>query len=57
MSSGHLNADWNLAGAAQDVALFRDMGMDLANSRAWPGWKPGSEFKAVREKSRDARGE
>ena len=49
--------DWNLAGAAQDIALFRDMGAELANSDSWPGWKDGSEFKAVREESAAVRGE
>jgi hypothetical protein len=25
------------------------MASQLANSRAWPQWNPGSEFKAVRD--------
>ena len=41
--------DWNLAGAVQDVEVMRAIGADLANSRRWPAWKPGSEFKAVRD--------
>lgn len=41
--------DWNLAGAAQDIGLMRDIGADLANSRRWPEWKAGSEFKAIRD--------
>ncbi|MBX7534791.1 M20/M25/M40 family metallo-hydrolase [Qipengyuania sp. GH1] len=49
--------EWNLAGAVQDIALFRDMGAELANSRRWPEWKAGSEFKAVREESAAVRGE
>jgi Zn-dependent M28 family amino/carboxypeptidase len=40
--------DWNLAGAAQDGALLHDLGRALANSRRWPDWKTGSEFRAVR---------
>ncbi len=48
--------DWNLAGAVQDIALFRDMGAELATSTRWPEWKDGSEFKQVREESADARG-
>ena len=43
--------DWNLAGAVQDVELMRGIGADLANSRRWPEWKPGSEFKALRDAS------
>ncbi|WP_374405236.1 M28 family metallopeptidase [Pelagerythrobacter sp.] len=47
--------DWNLAGAVQDIALFHAIGSDLANSDRWPGWKDGSEFKAIREESAAAR--
>jgi len=46
---------WNLAGAAQDVDLMLDIGRDLATSTRWPEWKPGSEFKAIRDKSAGAR--
>jgi len=42
------SADWDLRGAAQDVELTVKVGQGLANSRAWPDWKPGSEFKPVR---------
>ena len=28
-----------------------DLGRQLANSREWPGWKDGSEFKAARDAS------
>ncbi|MGV2496565.1 M20/M25/M40 family metallo-hydrolase [Pelagerythrobacter aerophilus] len=47
--------DWNLTGAVQDIALFRDIGAELANSESWPGWKDGSEFKATRQASEAAR--
>jgi Zn-dependent M28 family amino/carboxypeptidase len=42
---------WDLSGAAQDVTLVYQMASQLANSRAWPQWNPGTEFKAVRESS------
>jgi len=42
------SADWDLRGAAQDVDLTVKVGQDLAGSRVWPDWKPGSEFKPVR---------
>jgi len=45
------SADWDLRGAAADVDLLYAMGRDIANSRAWPDWKPGSEFKAIRVKT------
>ena len=47
--------EWNLAGAVQDIELMRAIGADLANSRRWPEWKAGSEFKAVRDRSAAAR--
>ncbi len=45
------SADWDLRGAAQDVTLFHMIGQRLANSRVWPTWNDGSEFRAVRETS------
>ena len=49
------SSDWNLAGAVQDVEVMRAIGADLANSRRWPEWQPGSEFKKVRDGSAAAR--
>ncbi|MAP44869.1 MAG: peptidase M20 [Sphingobium sp.] len=46
---------WNLDGAAQDIDLMLDIGRDLATSDRWPEWKPGSEFKAIRDKSAGGR--
>ncbi|MES2859419.1 MAG: M28 family metallopeptidase [Pseudomonadota bacterium] len=46
-----VSAEWNLAGAVQDVAVMHDIGWDLATSDRWPTWKDGSEFKEIREKS------
>ena len=43
--------NWDLRGAAQDVSLAWRIGRELANSRAWPQWRQGSEFRAVRETS------
>ena len=47
--------DWNLAGAVQDIDLIGTIGAQLANSNRWPEWKAGSEFKAIRDKTRSAR--
>jgi Zn-dependent M28 family amino/carboxypeptidase len=49
------SADWNLLGAAQDVSLIYEMASDLADSRQWPAWNPGSEFGAVRDKTNSQR--
>ena len=47
--------DWDLRGAAQDMELLRAIIEDLGNSRRWPQWKAGSEFKALREQSAEVR--
>ncbi len=46
---------WDLRGAAQDIALFQTIIEDLGNAPRWPRWKAGSEFKAIREQSAQAR--
>jgi Zn-dependent M28 family amino/carboxypeptidase len=47
---------WDFTGMAQDDQLMHNVGLDLANSRAWPNWSPDSEFRAVRDKSATERG-
>ncbi len=47
--------DLDLSGAAQDVALFYEIGRDLAFGRDWPEWKTGSEFRSIREGSAASR--
>ena len=42
-----MNAD----GMAQVASLLFNVGNKLANESTFPGWKAGSEFKAIREKS------
>ncbi|ATB43068.1 hypothetical protein CYFUS_008547 [Cystobacter fuscus] len=49
------SASWDLRGAAQDVHLLHDIGRELATSTRWPQWKPGSEFKSIRDRSASAR--
>jgi Zn-dependent M28 family amino/carboxypeptidase len=41
--------DWDLTGQAADIGLVYEIGADLANSRVWPQWQAGSEFKALRD--------
>jgi Zn-dependent M28 family amino/carboxypeptidase len=42
---------WNMAGAVQDAQLIFNVGYDIAQGKTWPHWKPGAEFKAVRDAS------
>ena len=49
------NDNWDLRGAQQDLFLFYQVGNELANSRTWPNWNEGNEFRALRDASADAR--
>ena len=49
--SDEIKPDWDLAGAADDGKLFFAMGYRIANADKFPEWKPGNEFKAIREKA------
>ena len=41
--------DWDLSGAAEDLQLLMAVGYRVAQADAYPGWKPGNEFKAKRD--------
>ena len=47
--------DWDLGGAVQEAELLYAIGARLANSREWPGWKPGSEFAKARAETASER--
>ncbi len=46
---------WDLRGAAQEADLYYGIGARLANSREWPQWNAGSEFRKIRDESANAR--
>lgn len=48
-------AGWDMSGFVQEVGVFYDLGRELANSREWPEWKAGAEFKAERDKTKSQR--
>jgi hypothetical protein len=35
----------------EDSKLFYTVGLRVANAARFPEWKPGNEFRAIREKS------
>lgn len=43
--SDEYRADFDLRGAAQLAGVVLDAGLALANSREWPRWSPGAEFR------------
>jgi Zn-dependent M28 family amino/carboxypeptidase len=53
--SDEWSADWDLTSATENLTLLYHLGLDLANSEDWPGWKPTSEFAQVRARSEAAR--
>ncbi|MEO7768269.1 MAG: peptidase M28, partial [Ferruginibacter sp.] len=49
--SDEYNANtWKLDGAIDDLQLLFKVGLRMAFGQLWPGWKTGSEFKAIRDK-------
>ncbi len=44
-----ITPDWNLSGAAEDLKLLLAVGYRVAQADKFPEWKPGNEFKAIRE--------
>jgi Zn-dependent M28 family amino/carboxypeptidase len=49
--SDQIKPDWDLSGAVLDLRLLLTMGYRVAQADKFPEWKPGNEFRAVREKS------
>ena len=47
--SDEVKPEWDLSGAAQDLALLVRVGRAVADGDRRPEWKEGSEFKARRE--------
>ncbi len=44
-----VKADWDMSGAVENIELLYNVGENLAAGAAFPVWKNGAEFKAVRE--------
>lgn len=53
--SDEWSADLDFTSAVENLTLLYHLGLDLANSGDWPGWKPTSEFAVVRARSDAAR--
>jgi Zn-dependent M28 family amino/carboxypeptidase len=49
--SDMIRSDWDLSGAMEDCQLYFQIGYRIANNSTMPEWKPGSEFKAIRDAS------
>jgi Zn-dependent M28 family amino/carboxypeptidase len=49
--SDEIKPDWDLSGAIEDAQFLLSVGYRIAQGDKWPEWKPGTEFKAARDKS------
>lgn len=49
--SDEVKPDWDLSGLAEQGKLLMAVGYRVAQAATFPQWKPGNEFKAVREKA------
>jgi Zn-dependent M28 family amino/carboxypeptidase len=47
--SDNVGPDWDMSGAAQDLQYYWMVGYKVAQAARLPEWKPGNEFRAVRE--------
>jgi Zn-dependent M28 family amino/carboxypeptidase len=48
--SDEYNPAWTFEGGIQDMEMLFHIGQRLASESTWPKWKPGSEFKVIRDK-------
>jgi Zn-dependent M28 family amino/carboxypeptidase len=49
--SDELKPDWDWTASVQDVTLFYELGLRVANAPAMPSWHKGDEFEAARMKA------
>ena len=47
--SDEYNDTWDLTGLQQVNEIFYELGRSLADSRDWPNWNEGAEFRALRD--------
>jgi hypothetical protein len=47
--SDAVKPDWDMSGAVEDLALYLRVGHDLASAATRPEWKPGAEWKPLRD--------
>ena len=50
--SDEYDPGWDVSGTLQDLQLYYDVGLAVANAEHWPSWREGTEFRAIREASR-----
>lgn len=53
MVTDEFDETWDLTGAVADVQLYYEIGEAVIQSDIWPNWNEGTEFRAIREASRN----
>jgi Zn-dependent M28 family amino/carboxypeptidase len=56
-TSDQYSPDWNLGGPVTDLNLDYRVGMRIANSKRFPRWYPGSEFRGSHRRAAGAAGD
>jgi Zn-dependent M28 family amino/carboxypeptidase len=49
--SDEYDPKWDMSIAVKDADAFLEIAVRVANGDKWPEWKPGTEFRAIREAS------
>ena len=55
--SDKIEPDWDMSGAVEDAQLYFLVGYQVSNSDTMPEWKPGTEFKPIRDAALHGEGE
>jgi Zn-dependent M28 family amino/carboxypeptidase len=55
-ASDEYDPAWNVGGTLADLGLYFDVGRAVANESGWPQWREDSEFRAIREATRNPAG-
>lgn len=50
--SDEFDPNWKWDGAVRDLEIYYAIGRALADGDAWPNWREGDEFRAIRDRSR-----
>jgi Zn-dependent M28 family amino/carboxypeptidase len=49
--SDEYDPNWDMTSDVKDAGAFLEIAIRVANGDKWPEWKPGTEFRSIREES------
>src|SRR5215831_14463117 len=49
--SDEYDPKWDMSSDVKDAGAFLEIAVGVANGDKWPEWKPGTEFRSIREES------